>query len=151
MTRTAMLLLVLGCGGSDKSDDTGSPKLGQDTDTDSDADTDTDADTDADTDSDTDTDTVIYADKTCADASTLPIPEVEFIDLYTNKLCFAYQACNPTIDCTSVIADLATCTYTDAEACNCLDATFVCNDDFGPGFEFVEFDVCEPVFDCPPE
>jgi hypothetical protein len=95
------------------------------------------------------TDTTPYVDRTCADASTLPIPEAEFLTLYEEKLCFAYQSCNPSIDCQQIVSDLSPCDYVDTEACSCLDTTFICDDSLGAGFEFIASDeACEPVFDC---
>jgi len=75
-----------------------------------------------------------------------------FAELFEEKLCAEYATCNPDIECQSTGSSGADdCDYNRNMAQQCLNGTYVCNDEFGEGFEFVEVPAaCGSVFtNCP--
>jgi len=74
-----------------------------------------------------------------------------FSEQFADKLCSEYASCNPEIECSTDEAETLPeeCSFSSDAADACLDGDFLCNDEFGNGFEFVEVpSACESVFDC---
>jgi len=77
------------------------------------------------------------------------LTEEEFAELFEELLCAEFAACNPAIDCDSDYIDVSGCTFDAELGQECLDGTYECNDDYGPGFEYVEVPAaCLVVYDC---
>ncbi len=82
------------------------------------------------------------------------LSESKFTEKFGEKLCEEYETCNADIECTTGDDDddtsTADCTFDKKKAKECLDGDYVCNDEFGEGFEFVETPAaCADVYtDC---
>ncbi len=77
----------------------------------------------------------------------------KFSEKFGEVLCDAYAECGPEVECeTNALGDfdVSDCEYDKDAAKECLDGEFVCNSDFGDGFEYVEVpEICSAVFtDC---
>ncbi len=73
----------------------------------------------------------------------------EFSEAFGDLLCAEYALCNPDIDCISdpQPGDAAGCDFDPIAAAACLAGEYICNDEFGEGFEFVETPpACAEVF-----
>ena len=81
-----------------------------------------------------------------------PLTPEAFSKQLAERLCAEYAACNPDVECDPAAAEVpgADCQFDEVKARECLDGTFLCNAEFGEGYEFVEAPgVCDEVFtDC---
>ena len=78
------------------------------------------------------------------------LTEEGFRDAFEERVCAAFDDCFPGEPCDGSLPVFDDCAFDPAAAVACLDGEFFCNDEFGPGYEFVDQPlVCHDVWDCP--
>jgi len=80
-----------------------------------------------------------------------PMTPAEFMQLFGDLFCAEYATCNPDIDCVPEGGQNNGCQFDPVAADGCLTGEYICDNSFGPGFEFVVVPLaCGEVFyNCP--
>jgi len=85
-------------------------------------------------------------------ATPTSLAEADFVVLFPQRLCSVYETCNANIECDPTPqGQVPQCDYHPSAAAACVYGDFICNNQFGPGFEYVEVpQVCHSVYSgCP--
>jgi len=77
-----------------------------------------------------------------------PLTDQQFRELFGEKLCAEYMACNPETECSPNDTETnLECDFDRAKAQECLNGVYECDDSFGEGFEYITVPaVCGEVY-----